>query len=58
MKVGEGDAQSTSESDIFRDGPMLFSVVFFFPFIKVNIPAATLLQYELAWLMRVSLLLG
>lgn len=26
MKVGEGDAQSTSLSDIFREGPMLFSV--------------------------------
>ena len=26
LKVGEGDAQSTSLSDIFREGPMLFSV--------------------------------
>lgn len=26
MKVGEGDAQSTSLSDIFREGRMLFSV--------------------------------
>lgn len=26
MKVGEGDAQSTSLSDIFREGPMLISV--------------------------------
>lgn len=33
MKVGEGDAQSTSESDIFRDGPMLFSIVLF-PLLK------------------------
>lgn len=37
MKVGEGDAQSTSVSDIFREDPMLFSVVFP-PFTKgVNI---------------------
>lgn len=33
MKVGEGDAQSTSVSDIFREGPVLFSVAFS-PFIK------------------------
>lgn len=28
MKVGEGDAQSTSASDVFREGPLLFSVAF------------------------------
>lgn len=28
MKVGEGDAQSTSVSDIFREGPLHFSIAF------------------------------
>lgn len=40
MKVGEGDAQSTSASDIFREGPVFFSV--FFPLL-LNMPAAALL---------------
>lgn len=51
MKVGEGDAQSTSVSDIFREGPVLFSGAFLSPFIKVNILAAAFLLYGLAWLM-------